>query len=738
MFKKTVILITFILIFFPLITSDIYAETAAKKRVLVLNSYHKGLSWTDRVVDGIESVLKTSSGEFELYYEYMDSKRFFDREQRNKLYELYKYKFMQDSFDVAIASDNNALNFMLDFHEELFPLTPVVFCGINNFQDSILKGRDLFTGVVEEIDIKRTLEIALKLHSDITRVVSVNDKTTTGIAVKNEVLQIAPLFEDQVYFDFYEDFNIEELKDKVWKLPRNSIILLSVVNRDRSGQFFAHEESLAHIYSESSVPIYSFWDTYLGKGIVGGRLTSGYHQGRSAAGIALLIMEGKSVKDIPVVRDSPNSYMFDYQQLKLFNIKQSDLPAESIIINEPDNIYTRYKTYILSGLLIMTSLVMIIAVLLTIMFYRKKMLKVLRDSEKRYRDLYENAPDMYHSINKEGIIIYCNETKARMLGYSKEDIIGRPLSDFFTEESKKLHVKEFPSLKDSKVHLDVEREFVRKDGSTFAASLNISTEVNANGELLKTRTIARDLTERRRVEELKKSQEQLRSLSAYLESAREEEKKRIARQIHDELGQALTTLSLDLSWLNNRLTGERDMLDIDLIKSRTHAMFNLIDSTVQTVQRISSELIPGVLEHLGLAEAIRWQVDRYRNRTGISYDVNITNDNIELNQNSSIAIFRIFQETLTNIVRHADATEVKVLLEMDDNELTLEVEDNGKGIQDVHITSPESVGLIGMRERARILGGKVNISGSPGIGTKVKMIIAMNGKGVGSDTDPDS
>jgi len=738
MFKNTLILITCILAFCPLIAPDLYAETTAKKRVLVLNSYHKGLSWTDRVVEGIESVLKTSSMDIEIYYEYMDSKRLYDKEQRNKLYELFKYKFRQNSFDVVIASDNDALSFIVEHHKELFAFTPVVFCGINNFQDSMLKGLDLFTGVVEEIDIKSTLEVALKLHSDIKKVVFINDRTTTGIAVKNEVLQIAPVFENRIEFEFFDDFDISELKEKIWKLPRDSIVLLSVVNRDRSGNFFAHEESLALIYNESSVPIYSFWDTYMGRGIVGGRLTSGYHQGRTAAEIALSILEGKNVKEIPVVRDSPNSYMFDYQQLKLFNIKQSDLPAGSIIINEPDNIYTRYKTYILSGLLTMSSLVMIIAVLLTIMFYRKKMEKVLRDSEKRYRDFYENAPDMYHSINKDGIIIYCNETEARMLGYRKDEIIGRPLSDFFTDESKKFHAKEFPSLKDKKVHLDVKREFIRKDGSTFTASMNISTEVDEKGELIKTKTIARDLTERKRVEELKKSQEQLRSLSAYLESAREEEKKRIARQIHDELGHALTTLSLDLSWLNNRLTGERDTLDINLIKSRTHAMCDLIDSTVQTVQRISSELIPGVLDHLGLAEAIKWQVDRYRNRTGIIYDVNITTDNIDLDQNSSIAVFRIFQETLTNIVRHADATEVKVVLTEDDHALTLEVEDNGNGIHAEQITSPESVGLIGMRERARILGGKVNIAGMLEKGTAVKVTIPMNDKGGDGDTDSHS
>jgi PAS domain S-box-containing protein len=455
-------------------------------------------------------------------------------------------------------------------------------------------------------------------------------------------------------------------------------------------------------------------------------LISGFHQGKSAAQLALRILGGESVASIPVVRESPNSYMFDYQQLKLFGLEESDLPEGSIIINKPDTLYSRHRTLVQTAVLTITLLMLTIVVLLTIITYRKKMEKALRDSEERYRDLYENAPDMYHSVNKEGIITECNETGARMLGYSKEEIIGRPLSDFFTEESKETHEKEFPALKDKKGHMDMETEFIRKDSTTFRASLNMSDEVDGDGELIKTKTIARDLTERMRVEELKKSQEQLRSLSAYLESAREEEKKRIARQIHDELGHALTTLSLDLSWLNNRLSNDIESPDIDSIKTRTQAMFDLIDSTVQTVQRISSELTPGVLDHLGLAEAVKWQVDKFRNRTGIKYDVIINPENIKLDQKSSITVFRIFQEALTNIVRHSEATEVKVLLKEADERLTLEVEDSGKGIQAEHIASPESVGLIGIRERARILGGRVRISGSPGKGTTVKVVIPVN------------
>ena len=712
--------------------SAAYAETPPRDHILVLNSYHKGLNWTDNVVTGIDSVLATAEKNIERHSEYLDTKRYYSRDYYQRLYEILKLKFTKASFDVVITSDNNAFNFVREYHNELFPDTPVVFCGINNFSETMLKGHKLFTGVIEEIDIKSTLAIALTLHPDITTVVSVNDKTTTGLAVKSEVLATAPLFADRVDFDYIEDFDFEELKERVWKLPGSSIILLSVVTRDRSGNFFAHEESLAHIYSETNVPIYSFWDIYLGKGIVGGMLTSGYHQGESAAQIALRILQGEPVEDIPVVTESPNTYMFDYQQLKLFSINESDLPDNSIIINKPDTLYSKHKTLFLITIFTMTSLIMIIFVLLTIISYRKKMVTVLRDSEERYRDFYENAPDMFHSVNKDGVIIDCNETEARMLGYKKEEIIGRPIADFFSDSTIKIYEQEFPTLKNKRVHLDREREFVRKDGSMFTASLNIFTEVDEHGELIKTKTIARDLTERRRVEELKKSQEQLRSLSAYLEHAREEEKKRIARQIHDELGHALTTLSLDLSWLEKRFAKDGESPDIQLLISRTRAMSELIDATVKTVQRISSELIPGVLEHLGLSEAIKWQLDKFRKRTGIMCDLRIDPENIMLRQNRSLTVFRIFQESLTNIIRHSEATDVHVVLQEADESLSLEVRDNGKGLQESQIGSPESLGLIGIRERARILGGSVRFSCSPGSGTTVKVTIPFDDNGQGS------
>ncbi|MGC1454563.1 MAG: ABC transporter substrate binding protein, partial [Nitrospirota bacterium] len=555
-----------------------YAQMPQKKHVLVLNSYHKGLSWTDSIVSGIESVLKseTEGKGIELYYEYMDTKRYYDDRYFQKMYETFTEKYRTEHFDVVIVTDNDAFDFVRKhYSQKLFRSLPVVFCGINNYKNSMLAGFVRFTGVVEDTDVKSTIEIALKLHPKTSQIVVVGDQTTTGIAMKQEVLDVMPYFTDQVKFVFIEDLDIKELQKKVEVLPSDSIVLLTVVNRDKTGNFFAYEESLGLIRQASKVPIYSFWDFYLGGGIVGGMLTSGFQQGKSAAGMALRILRGEDVSAIPVIMKSPNQSMFDYRELERFGIKQSVLPAESIIIRTPDTFYSRYRNIILAATAVIIVLSLIIIVLLVNISLRKRYEAALKDSEKKYRDLYDHAPDMYHSINKKGIIIDCNETEAKMLGYRKEDIIGRPITDFLTEESRKTYDREFATLTEHRALYGLEREFARKDGTTFLASLNVFIEVDGAGELVRTKTIARDVTELKRAEmELRRSREELRSLSAHIQSAREEERGNIAREIHDELGQVLSKLKLDLAWTKKRLAPEQKPL-----LEKTDRMTDLVDST---------------------------------------------------------------------------------------------------------------------------------------------------------------
>jgi signal transduction histidine kinase len=226
--------------------------------------------------------------------------------------------------------------------------------------------------------------------------------------------------------------------------------------------------------------------------------------------------------------------------------------------------------------------------------------------------------------------------------------------------------------------------------------------------------IASDLSEVKQAEqELRNSGDQLRNLAARLLSVREEERTRIAREIHDELGQSLTAVKMDVSWLAAKLPpGSDQMIE------RIRATVKLADDLIKTVRRISTELRPGILD-LGLAAAVEWQAQEFHFRTGIACKLNLLAQEVELAPDVSTALFRIFQETLTNIARHAESTSTEVTLETQGNCIVLHTSDNGRGFDQGDPRLSRSLGLLGMRERAAMLGGHVNISSAPGHGTTV-------------------
>jgi signal transduction histidine kinase len=227
---------------------------------------------------------------------------------------------------------------------------------------------------------------------------------------------------------------------------------------------------------------------------------------------------------------------------------------------------------------------------------------------------------------------------------------------------------------------------------------------------------------RRAEEQLRESHQRLRALSTYLQTVREEERTRIAREVHDGLGQALTGCKLDVSWIAGKLSRDQKQLLEKTKKLAAH-----IDSTIQMVRRIATELRPGILDHLGLAAALEWQANEFQTRTGIRCEVHADIEDLNLDADMNTAFFRIFQETLTNIIRHAGATHVLVHLKEKDGRVIMEVRDNGRGISKAEISNTKSMGLLNMRERAGLLGGDFKISRVPrGNGTMVTVSIPLD------------
>ena len=319
-------------------------------------------------------------------------------------------------------------------------------------------------------------------------------------------------------------------------------------------------------------------------------------------------------------------------------------------------------------------------------------------------------------------INFANTAVEEVFGWRPEELIGKSVTLFYRNEKEADEIgRYFYST------LQRQRTFVaefpcrHKDGRDLLCRMRSSRI----GSRLKERRIVityEDITEQRRAEvELANSREQLRNLSIHLQSVREKESARIAREIHDELGQSLSALQMDLAWLGTRLPAG----DISLAE-KLRRMSLLIDGTVDSVRRISSELRPILLDDLGLTAAMEWQVQEFQGRTGVRCEVFLNFKESSVEKDLATALFRILQETLTNVTRHAEATLVKVRLTEKGGKLYLDVSDNGKGITQKQIADPKSFGIVGIRERVNLWGGAVSITGKPGKGTTTRVRIPLN------------
>ena len=349
---------------------------------------------------------------------------------------------------------------------------------------------------------------------------------------------------------------------------------------------------------------------------------------------------------------------------------------------------------------------------------RKRAEEALRASEERFAKIFHLSPFRMGILRiRDGIILEVNNTWIREIGFSRPEVINQSIFKFGPLMKDDVVEKIRQYLKTPKPYITMEVSLFSKDGREVIANTSaVMFELDGEPCYL---WVADDITKRKQAEEA------LRALSAKLRSAREEEGTRIAREIHDELGGILTGLKWDLEKIDNTLNTFGDCSELPIIRKRISGMTSQIETTISTVRRIASELRPGVLDDLGLIAAIEWQIDQFQLRSGLKCHWTTKTSEIEVSREKATAVFRILQEILTNVLRHAHATNLYVKVVRSKNYFEVEVKDDGQGITESQIMNSQSLGLLGMRERALLVGGEVRIAGKQGSGTTVVVRVPL-------------
>ncbi|MEE9911323.1 MAG: PAS domain-containing sensor histidine kinase [Deltaproteobacteria bacterium] len=351
---------------------------------------------------------------------------------------------------------------------------------------------------------------------------------------------------------------------------------------------------------------------------------------------------------------------------------------------------------------------------------RKEASRRLEELEALESSILDAIPQAVLGLH-ERRINFANHAVKLIFGWHREELIGKSIRMIYRNEAEadKIGRIFYSSLEHQRTY-ETEFPCLRKDGTEIRCRMKASRI----GEKLREKRIVvtyEDITAEKKAQaELERSREELRNLSIHLQSVREEESTRVARKIHDELGQSLTALQMDLSWLTGHLS-----VDDKAIREKTRSMSGLVDATIESVHNITTELRPSLLDDLGLPSAIEWQAADFQKRSGIRCQAHIVSRDGVMDKELATAVFRIFQETLTNIARHAKATLCKVNFTENEKELCLEVTDNGIGITQWQVDDPRSFGMIGMRERAHLWGGTVYVRSARPSGTTIRVLIPL-------------
>ncbi|ARU48888.1 Sporulation kinase A [Sulfurospirillum diekertiae] len=559
-----------------------YSSFLYSDEILLIHSYNKGLKWSDGISRGIEDIM-LKHPQYELTTEYMDSKKIESENYFDELLDLYRKKFRNRQYNAIIVADNYAYDFVLKYHRELFPNTPVIFCGVENFNpkelDTYLK--KYVTGVIEYKDIRTNLELIYQLFPATKMVYIISDDAYSSLAIKEQIIDESNNFQDKfrVVFDNKIDFN--KIDEKIDKLPKHSVILFTSFYRDMYGVYIPYHR-LRSFFQRSKFPVFALNHIHLGEGIIGGYMINPYDQGALAAKKAFELINGKKIASVPIETPS-SSYFFDNNILRKYGIPLSDVPSPAEVINGVESFYEKHRRFVENAFALMPLLLLLTTILVLNIIKRISLEKELLRQGKLDYVLLNNIQSAIFWKANDGKILGCNDLLCEILERDKIDIIGKNVQEIMPGFCDK--IQEVPL--DCPTSAEIVMKMPFKDKIIFSVRRTYYTD--ENNQEAGVVTILTDVTEKRRIETERKRHEQF-----VIQRSKQSEVGEMIASIAHQWKTPLVEISAIAQELiykrRKKVLGEEDTQKVvDDIMTQVKYMSNTIDDFRQFIKPSSTQ-----------------------------------------------------------------------------------------------------------------------------------------------------